>query len=70
METIGNFDNERQSEEVRSNGYENIDNMGYISSQCGRDAKQTNLNYTNTEATNDETPNKEILAAPVSRSIF
>ena len=39
METIGNFDNERQSEEVRSNGYENIDNMGYISSQCGRDAK-------------------------------
>ena len=33
LETIGNFDHERQSGEVLSNGYESIDNMGYVSIQ-------------------------------------
>ena len=70
METIGNFDNERQSGKVLSNGYESIDNMGYVSIQCDHNAKYTNLNYKNAETTNDETPNKEILATPVSRLIW
>lgn len=71
METVGNFDNERQSGEVLSNGYESIDNLGYISVQCEHHAKYTNLNYQNAEATNDETKeNKEIPVTPVSRSIW
>lgn len=70
METIGNFDNERQSGEVLSNGYESIDNMGYVSIQCDHNDKYINLNYKNAETTNDETPNKEIPATPVSRLIW
>ena len=70
LETIGNFDHERQSGEVLSNGYESIDNMGYVSIQWDHNAKYTNLNYKNAETTNDETPNKEILATPVSRLIW
>ena len=60
METIGNFDNERQSGKVLSNGYESIDNMGYVSIQCDHNDKYINLNYKNAETTNDETPNKEM----------
>ena len=71
METVGNFDNERQSGEVLSNGYESIDNLGYISVQREHHAKYTNLNYQNAEATNDETKeNKEIPVTPVCRSIW
>lgn len=70
LETIGNFDHERQSGEVLSNGYESIDNMGYVSIQWDHNAKYTNLNYKNAETTNDETPNKEVLATPVSRLIW